>query len=71
MTSHNISLGHLAIGFIPVVWVLYLMWRAEHDVKKAGSALLRMFIQLMLVGYFLLLVFSNPSALLTSSLWLS
>ena len=64
----EISLFELFIGFIPVIIVLLLLWRTAQGVKKGASAIARMFIQLMLVGYALLLIFDNPSPLLTSSL---
>ena len=64
----SITLGRLAIGFIPVLFVLFLMWRAGQDVKKATVSLIRMLVQLLLVGYFLLLVFSQPSPMITLGL---
>ncbi len=57
----EITLTELFIGFIPVFLVLALLWRSSQGVKKSLSALARMFIQLMLVGYFLLFIFDNPS----------
>lgn len=66
----EISLFELFIGFIPVLVVLLLLWRSSQGVKKGMSAIARMFIQLMLVGYLLLLIFDNPSPILTSSLLL-
>ena len=64
----EISLVELFIGFIPVSIVLFLLWRTSQGVKRGLSAIARMFIQLMLVGYALLFIFENPSPLLTSSL---
>ena len=61
----NINLVDLAIGFIPVALVLFLMWRAKQEVKKASVAMIRMLLQLMLIGYFLLFVFEQPSPTLT------
>lgn len=66
----EISLFELFIGFIPVLVVLLLLWRSSQGVKKGISAIARMFIQLMLVGYLLLLIFDNPSPILTSCLLL-
>lgn len=66
----EISLFELFIGFIPVLLVLFLLWRSSQGVRKGISAIARMFIQLMLVGYLLLLIFDNPSPILTSSLLL-
>ncbi len=66
----EISLFELFIGFIPVLVVLLLLWRSSQGVKKGMSAIARMFIQLMLVGYLLLLIFDNPSPILTSCLLL-
>lgn len=64
----EISLTELFIGFIPVVIVLFLLWRTSQGVKKGIWAIARMFIQLMLVGYALLFVFDNPSPVVTSLL---
>lgn len=64
----EISLTELFIGFIPVVIVLFLLWRTSQGVKKGVWAIARMFIQLMLVGYALLFVFDNPSPVVTSLL---
>lgn len=64
----EISLLELFIGFIPVAVVLVLLWRSAQGVKKSVSALARMFIQLMLVGYALLFIFDNPSPLVTIGL---
>lgn len=66
--EQQISLQGLAIGFIPVVFVLLLMWRSKQDSKKALLALGRMLLQLTLVGYLLVLVFKSPSILITLSL---
>lgn len=59
--AEQISLYGLAIGFIPVFFVLYMMWKAGHDSKKAVLALGRMLLQLTLVGYLLVIVFKSPS----------
>jgi len=64
----EITLTGLFIGFIPVYIVLVLLWRSAQGVKSGLSAIARMFIQLMLVGYALLFVFDNPSPLFTSLL---
>ena len=64
----EISLSELFIGFIPVALVLLLLWRTSQGIKKGISAIARMFIQLMLVGYALLFVFENPSPVVTAAL---
>jgi len=61
--SPNLELQDLSIGLLPVFLVLFLMWRSDQDIKKASVALLRMFIQLLIVGYFLLVIFAQPSPL--------
>lgn len=66
----QITFSELLIAFIPVVVVLILMWRAEHDVKKSMSAISRMLLQLLLVGYFLLYIFDNSAPIYTSFLLL-
>lgn len=64
--AQPISLTELFIGFIPVIFVLFLLWRSSHNTKSAALSIARMFIQLMLVGYVLLFIFDNPQPVVTS-----
>ena len=64
--AEPISLVGLFIGFIPVFFVLVLLWRSSHNAKSAASSIARMFVQLMLVGYVLLFIFNNPQPVFTS-----
>lgn len=66
--TNALTYTDLAIGFLPVLLVLALMWRAKQSVWKASNAIGRMLIQLLLVGYFLLYVFEHSSVLLISCL---
>ncbi|NVK24474.1 MAG: ABC transporter permease [Gammaproteobacteria bacterium] len=66
----QISIVDLMIAFVPVLLVLMLMWRAQHDVKKSVAALARMLMQLILVGYFLLYIFNNSAPEYTAGLLL-
>jgi len=66
----QITFPDLLISFIPVAFVLFLMWRAEQDVLKSVSAIARMLLQLLLVGYLLLYIFDNAAPVYTSLLLL-
>lgn len=58
----TISLQNLAIAFIPVFVVLWIIFKWSLDYKRTMHALLRMLIQLLLVGYFLGYLFDSDSA---------
>ena len=62
MQKLTLSLVDLSIAFIPVVVVLYLMWRSEFNIKKPMFALARMLLQLLVIGYFLLYIFNQGNA---------
>ena len=61
MTVEPISLPRLAIGFIPAMAVVALMWRFRAGGAKAVYAFARMLAQLMLAGYALVFIFSAHS----------
>ena len=61
-TVTTISLIDLSFAFIPVIFVLYIFYRWQLNVTNASYALLRMLIQLLLIGYFLTFIFEAQSA---------
>ena len=61
-TLATISLVNLSFAFIPVVVVIFVMFKWSLDVKRTLHALLRMLVQLLLIGYFLSYLFESDSA---------
>ena len=57
----TISLAHLAIAFIPVALVIGIIWKWNVGHKNASYAVLRMLIQLLLIGYLLTFIFESDS----------
>ncbi len=57
-----IPLANLALAFIPVGVVIYVLNRWSLCAGNAVHAILRMLIQLLLVGYFLTYIFASDSA---------
>ena len=57
MTLETISLARLGIAFMPVAVVVGIMWHWRLTPGKAGYAVLRMLVQLMLIGYVLVFIF--------------
>jgi len=57
-----ISLENLAFAFIPVALVIFILFKWSLDIKRTLHALLRMLVQLLLVGYFLSYLFESDSA---------
>ncbi len=68
--SSQISIWGLVVSFIPVLVVLFLMWRTEQVLGKSVIAIMRMLLQLLLVGYALVLVFAQPSIIVTLAILL-
>ena len=66
MDIETITLGRLAVAFIPMVAVLAIMaaWRCQ--VGRAFYATGRMLLQLMLIGYVLVYIFDSDSAFVIS-----
>lgn len=58
----TISLEHLAVAFIPVAALVFIVFQWSLDIKHILHALLRMLVQLLLVGYFLSYLFQCDSA---------
>ena len=57
-----IPAGKLAVGLIPAFVVLIILYLWKHEYPKAIYALVRMVLQLMLIGYFLNHLFGADSA---------
>ncbi len=57
-----IPIPNLLIAFIPVVMVLWILYRWSVDVNSAIYSLFRMLIQLLIVGYFLAFIFESDNA---------
>lgn len=57
-----IELPQLALAFIPVLAVLFIQFKWALSQKKTLHALVRMLVQLLLVGYFLGYIFESSSA---------
>lgn len=53
---------NLALSFIPVIAVLVIMYKWSLDVQNAIYSILRMLVQLLLVGYVLTSIFDADSA---------
>lgn len=64
--TQQIDLLDLALSFIPVVLVIWLMAKSNMAIKKTTSSIARMLLQLMLVGYALLWVFQQASPFFVS-----
>ena len=60
-TIESISLEGLAIAFVPVLIVIVLLWKWNLSYKNSLYALMRMLIQLFLIGYFLAYIFEAQS----------
>ncbi|HEY3488173.1 MAG TPA: ABC transporter permease [Gammaproteobacteria bacterium] len=59
---HEIPLLNLSLSFIPVLLMLLILHRWAHDYRKKLHALVRMPVQLLLLGYILAYVFLADSA---------
>ena len=60
----TISLGNLALSFLPVLVVILILWRWSLHYRNAIYAVFRMLVQLMLIGYLLTYIFKSDSALI-------
>ena len=60
----NIPIESLALSFIPVLLVIFLLYYWSHNYKYSIYAVTRMLGQLLLIGYFLTYIFQSDSALL-------
>ncbi len=53
---------NLALAFIPVIIVIYILYKWSLDAKNAVYSVIRMLVQLLLVGYVLTTIFKAESA---------
>jgi len=58
---YQITLLDIALGFIPVLITLIIIWQWSNSPKAALIAILRMLIQLLLIGYVLNFIFNAGS----------
>lgn len=65
MSIETIPLDRLLLTFLPAFVVVFLMWRWSLDYGKALYAMLRMLIQLLAIGYALVMIFHSDSSLIT------
>ena len=63
MDIATISVPRLALAFIPVVVVVFLMWRWNLGFRRSLHAIGRMLLQLTLIGYVLVYIFQTDSGL--------
>ena len=68
MNIATISVPQLALSFIPVAVVVYLMWRTGKGYGHALQAIARMLLQLTLIGYVLVYIFETESGLIISGI---
>ncbi len=77
---HIISLGNLLFAFVPVLIILAITYTWSLNLKHALYAVLRMLVQLLLIGYILSYIFESDSGslilaillvMLISSSWIS
>lgn len=69
-TLASISLAKLAIAFLPVFLVLFILVKWSLPTKSTLHALVRMLVQLLLVGYVLSYIFNSNSVWVIGSLLL-
>jgi len=61
VTAAIITPAGLALGFIPVLVVIVILYRWSLDTRSAIHAVLRMLVQLVLIGYVLVYIFETDS----------
>ena len=80
MPLETIPLTRLGVAFLPVLAVIAIMWRWRVQPGKAAYALMRMLLQLLLIGYVLVAIFQADSSLIvlgvllvmvTASAWIA
>lgn len=65
MQIEPIPFQHLLIMFVPMALVLFIMRSWGLNVGKACYAIIRMLLQLFLIGYALIMIFESDSSLVT------
>jgi len=68
MEIEPIPLSRLAFAFIPAAAVIGLMWRYNVGHQKALYAFVRMFVQLLIIGYALIYIFTSGSWLIITGI---
>lgn len=58
----QISLLHLSIALLPVIGIIFLLYKWKLNFKESFLALFRMLLQLMVIGYFLTFIFKTDHA---------
>lgn len=58
----SISLTQLAIAFVPAIVAIVVMFLWAQDYKTAIHAVLRMLVQLLMIGYFLSYIFESDNS---------
>ena len=61
---YQIALTDLAIGFIPVIITVVIMLQWSMSINKALLSIVRMLLQLLLIGYALNFIFNSGSSLI-------
>lgn len=59
---HEIPLLNLSLAFVPVSIVIAVLYKWSHDYRTKLYAILRMLVQLLLIGYFLAYIFKSDQA---------
>ncbi len=57
-----IPFPNLALALIPVIVVIFILWKWKIDYKNSIYAIVRMLIQLLLIGYFLVYFFETNNS---------
>jgi len=65
MSIEIIPFERLLIAFVPAVLVIYLMFHWHLPYRKACYAIVRMLVQLMLIGYALIMIFNTSDSWMT------
>ncbi|MFK7892979.1 MAG: ABC transporter permease [Granulosicoccus sp.] len=65
-----IPLWNLALAFIPAIAGLLICYRWSRNFKRAGYSLMRMLVQLLLIGYLLTFIFETNSPFLVMGILL-
>ncbi len=65
MNDHTLAipLDQLALAFLPALAVVAILWRWSLDARNALYALARMGVQLLVIGYFLVYLFTAEASL--------
>ena len=66
-TIQTISLVNLSLSFLPVLIVLTVLWHWSLDYRNSIYAVLRMLVQLLLIGYFLTYIFKSDNAIVIAA----